>query len=83
MLEEKASSITSHKDLAQFVRDLLADLETNRNDWENPTLERFLEAMSGWLDSADGFYANQGLPMPQKLEWKDVAGILLAARIYE
>ena len=48
-LHEKIDRITTNKDLANFIEALRSDLLANPNDWENPNLERFLEAMAAWI----------------------------------
>jgi len=42
-----------------------------------------LEALAGWIDDSDGYYVNQGKPVPTAPSWKNVAEMLIAARIYE
>jgi hypothetical protein len=82
-LSARIPSIRSREDLASFVGALRKDLETNRDDWENPTLEDFLEAMEAWIGSMDRFYANKGQQVPQSPTWEMFAHILHASKIYE
>lgn len=83
MLHEQIASITSKEDLARFVGALRRDLKEHADEWENPTLETFLEAMESWIESTDGFYRNKGQEAPPIPNWKTFADILYAARIYE
>ena len=53
--------------LARFVEALREDLQTNPAEWENPTLDRFLEALAGGIQDSDGFYINQGTPVPTSI----------------
>jgi hypothetical protein len=46
------------------------------HDWENPTLEQFLEAMQAWV-------ATMGPRVGQKPSWKFVEAMLRAAKMYE
>jgi hypothetical protein len=48
----------------------------NTADWENPTLERYLEALHAWL-------AAVSKRVDKKLSWKLVEVMLEAAKIYE
>jgi hypothetical protein len=48
MRESTRSKI--RQDLSQFVGALRTDLATNPDRWENPTLDRFLEAMGAWIE---------------------------------
>jgi hypothetical protein len=82
-IDESADRIQTREDLAAFIHDLRRDLAHNPEEWENPTLDRFLEAMAGWIEDADGFYRNQGLPAPSADAWRTVAQALSAARVYE
>lgn len=45
-------------------------------DWENPTLEQFLEGMHAWLET-------MGPRVGNDLSWKFVEAMLRAAKIYE
>jgi len=57
------------------IDELYEELRDGRTqDWENPTLERFLEAMHAWLDAT---------PRTQQLSWKFVEMMLRSAKIYE
>ena len=82
-LHERIHHVRSKAQLADFVRALATDLSTNRETWENATLDRYLEALAGWLDDADGYYRNQGLPVPVEPSWHNVAEMLMAAKMYE
>jgi hypothetical protein len=78
-----ASTVTSKETLADFVADLRADLKTNENKWENPTIGRYLEAMEAWIRDMDGYYKNTGQQIPEHPNWRTLAEILYAAKIYE
>jgi hypothetical protein len=45
-------SASTRDDLVRTIAELLADSQQNRDrdEWENPTLDRFLEAMGAWVD---------------------------------
>ncbi|MBR8183811.1 DUF7660 family protein [Burkholderia ambifaria] len=82
-LSELVSRIESKEELADFVGQLLKDLEENRTEWENPTLERFLLAMESWIRSMDSFYKNTNQEVPVTPNWRTLGDILYAAKIYE
>lgn len=82
-LHEQISAIQSKNDLIEFIRALDADLRANSAHWENATLERFLGALASWLEDSDGYYRNQGRPVPTSPSWRDVAEMLMAAKMYE
>ncbi len=82
-LNEHHNAIRSREDFVTFVNALSQDLRTNKESWENGTLERFLEALGAWVEDMDGYYINQGKPVPQQPDWKVLGDILLAAKMYE
>ncbi|WP_342373746.1 hypothetical protein NVS55_20085 [Myxococcus stipitatus] len=76
-------AVRSREDLAQFVRSLAQDLKQQPKAWENADLGSFLEAMSAWIEDMDGYYGNRGEVVPPQPEWRTLAEILTAARVYE
>lgn len=75
-LQEGVNKIKTKQDLSQFVDALRADLATHPERWENPTLDRFLEAMRAWIEDT----GQQAADPPT---WKTFGDILMAARMYE
>jgi hypothetical protein len=51
-------------------------------DWENSTLERFLDAFNALPGSIENAYTNTGRPVPES-PWTLVAEALKGARFYE
>lgn len=76
-------TIKTREELSEFIVQLSRDLQNNKEDWENPDLPSFLEAMSGWVDAMDGYYKNKGEAMPRDVPWNIFANILYAAKVYE
>jgi len=70
------TSINSRADAVKAVGELLEDLRKNPDAWENPTLERYLEALQAWLEDSTG---EQDSPP----SWDLIVRMLKAARIYE
>ena len=66
----------TRQDAIAAIRTLRATLEDKPDDWENQTLERFLDAMAAWIEDSG-----------EKLEhigpWDLVIRILEAGKIYE
>jgi hypothetical protein len=50
--------------------------------WENDTLPHYLEALAAWLHDCEGYYTNQGVPLPAD-SWQVLRDALRAATIYE
>ncbi len=82
-LQEHATNVQSRDDFVRFVREMLRELDSAKQQWENTTLERFLEALAGWSGDMDGYYANRGQVLPEQPSWRLMAEMLLAATIYE
>jgi DNA polymerase III delta prime subunit len=62
---------------------LRQDLSAHPEEWENKTLGDFLDALSAWVEDMDGYYQNNSRAMPESLDWKNIAEMLLAAKYYE
>jgi hypothetical protein len=74
----------SREDLLQVISEMRDDLAgTGAREWENPNLERFLEALQGFLSDLDGYYANRGRQAPAQPDWSLFATALIAATGYE
>lgn len=82
-LEERAASLKTRMDLAEFLRALREDLDRNSQQWENPSLARYLEAMEAWVQDVDQYYRNRGQAFSENQSWDVFAAMLLAARVYE
>jgi hypothetical protein len=77
------NKIKTRDDFIQFLSLLLADLKGQPHYWENNTLESYLEALASWTEDMDGYYINTSQPVPQDVNWKVFADILMAATMYE
>jgi hypothetical protein len=72
LAEDDGSLEAVLKEIAELRQELL---EGRTEDWENPTLESFLDAMHAWLESTP--------PQINKPSWRFVQEMLGAAKIYE
>jgi hypothetical protein len=75
--------VRTRSDLVRLTKQLANDFQENPNHWENVTIDGFLEALSGWLEDADGLYKNLNKTFPEQPTWALFAEMLLAARVYE
>jgi hypothetical protein len=80
---EKINSINSREDFVSFVYLLSQDFRENPKSWENDDIGTYLEALAAWVEDMDGYYLNNDCPIPEKPDWKHVADMLMAAKIYE
>lgn len=68
----------------EFLKEFRRDLDENKSDWENKTLEDFLEAMEAYTGDVQGFYDNIKLDIDaDKPTWENFKTILKGASIYE
>ncbi|TAE39885.1 MAG: hypothetical protein EAZ70_04805 [Runella slithyformis] len=77
------TKISTKGDFIKFLEVFLEDLKSNSNEWENTSLSSYIEAMAAWTDDMEGYYTNNNLEIPDNINWKVFANILVAAAIYE
>lgn len=82
-LKNEVQKINSRDDFIEFVNALRYDLSSRPEEWQNATLNDFLEALSAWVRDMDGYYINNNLPVPNLPSWRNFAEMLLAAKFYE
>lgn len=79
-IQKIADNVNSKEEFILFVQVLTNDFISNKEDWENPELERFLVAMGRFLTDS----TEESL---EKIDftpsWSLFANIMLAATIYE
>jgi hypothetical protein len=80
---EMIKGVDSVKTLAHFIGELRLNLIAEPSEWENPSLERFLEAMEAWINTIDSYEKNTGDVDIRNPSWKTFAKILYAAKVYE
>lgn len=83
MTNQNPPKVRTRGDLAEFVRNLAADLKQRPEAGENADLGAFLEAASAWNEDMDGYYQTRGESVPSQPDWRTLAEILAAARVYE
>lgn len=82
-LDKMIGSIKTKEEFADFICGLRDDLALNSADWENPTLERFLDAMEAWVRAMNSYAVNSGDDEALIPSWQTFAKILFASKIYE
>jgi hypothetical protein len=77
-------SIRSRADFILFVQNLHNEYLKNGENWENNTLDTFLEKIGAYAEDIDGYYLNRKQnENPEMATWKAFADILVGATIYE
>jgi hypothetical protein len=74
-------SLAGRELVLDALRNLLEELEGSV-EWENDTLERYLEALHALLGSIENAYTNTGRAIPE-YPWAIMAEALEGARYYE
>jgi hypothetical protein len=69
------SRVVTKQDVALLVEAMVEDLRRHPDEWENQTLERFLDALGASLAS--------GRDWPEHLGWRLLAEALITASGYE
>lgn len=82
-IHEIAKTVQTKHDFVKFVGVLLEDYKTNPSNWENRTLEDFLEAMQRWTEDMEGYYLFNKINLPSDIPWRIFTDILMAAKMYE
>jgi hypothetical protein len=80
---EQVKNIETRDDFVVFMQQLLRDRRQCPEQWENASLEAYLEAIAAWVKDMDGYFYNRNEPFPEHLTWRNLGEILLAARMYE
>ncbi|NEW75228.1 DUF7660 family protein [Streptomyces rhizosphaericus] len=81
--DHPAHRVDSREALVSHIRSLRDDLLTRGDQWENPTLERYLEALAAWMEGSPDWYRGFGQEMSADGDWKLFARALSAAVVYE
>ena len=71
------------EDFIFFVQLLAKDFVNNNNQWKNDDIYSYLEAISGWTMDIEGYYKNKGEDFNEEFNWRIMAEILYAAKMYE
>lgn len=79
--EKLIENIKSKDDFTEFVGILMQDFQSNNEEWENKTIDAYLEAIQRYTQDLDGYYVNRNVPVPENVPWKVLAVILFAAKM--
>ena len=83
--KKQLDKVKTRDDFIAFIKNLLRNLQEHPEEWQNISLEDYLESVAAWVeDMSDIYYRNIGKPIPKKhLTWKYLAEVLYAGKIYE
>lgn len=72
------------KEFIQFIENLRLDFIQNKEQWENKTIEDYLEAISRYTEDINGYYKNTNQDIDLKeIDWKVFSDILKGSSMYE
>ena len=80
---DDVDSVSDRHDLATYINLLRLDMRRNPEEYENLTLDDYLEALAAFITDMDGYCKNRGEKMPEHPSWSMIASCLAAASIYE
>jgi hypothetical protein len=81
---DRASQVASRQDAQRVIAQMRADLAgRGSREWENPTLDRFLEALEAVVDGLPDQLAAQDEDETARAPWALLAQVLVAATGYE
>lgn len=76
--------VRTHADLVEMLGRMRDDYhQSGRDEWENATLDRYLEALQALAHALPNLYANCGQSMPEQPTWEMVALLVAGATGYE
>lgn len=82
-LNDLVVEIETRRDLIAFIDPLRHDIATDRDGWENPSTDRYLDAMAAWLDGPDDVLVQFGEDSPIVPSWRSFGKKLLASNYSE
>lgn len=80
---EKIEQVTTKNQFLEFLNLLNKDFKLNVDEWENKSIDNYLEAIESWIEEMEGYYKNNNLPVPNNIDWNFLATIFYVGKIYE
>ena len=77
---EFAKTVKDKSDFVEFLKHLLHDLENKPDEWQNTSLDMYIECMAAFLESSKNPSFSEIDFTPA---WSVFAEIMVAASIYE
>ena len=78
------STIHDRQSFIRFVQELRNNFLQDGEQWENKTLDQFLEALAAYAEDIQGYYDNMTPSVNADIPgWKVFADMLMGASMYE
>ena len=75
------NNVRTKNEFLNFLKSLNESYKNDPAMWTNKSIEDYLDALIGCVESMEGFYENQGDEMPTDINWSVFADLLDSARI--
>lgn len=76
-------SVDSKEEFMKFLDELRCDNEQREEEWENKDIKAYLEGVHSWVDDMEGYFRNMDMDIPKNIDWKFIATLFYAGKIYE
>lgn len=76
-------NVKTKEDLFRFLEMLANNRKNNAEEWENKSIEDYLLSIQSWAEDMEGYYENNNLEVPQRIDWNFIATIFYVGKIYE
>ncbi len=64
-------------------KDFLKFMELFGKSIKNISIQDYLESVSSWVESMEGYYKNTNQEMPENINWDFIATLFYVGSIYE
>ena len=77
------NDVNSKEDFMNFLTQLRLDKQQKSEEWENDEITSYLEGICSWVDDREGYFDNMYIEMPTDIDWRFIATLFYAGKIYE
>ncbi|MBC2582957.1 hypothetical protein [Clostridium sp. DJ247] len=82
-VHEEIKTVKTKEDFINFLGKLATDKKNNPVEWENKTIENYLESIQSWIEDMEGYYENNNIEVPKNIDWNFFATVFYVGKIYE
>ena len=80
---EEIENVSNKQQFLEFINSLSADYKEHRGEWENKSIDLYLEGIGDWVEVMEYYFKNTGLDTPENINWNLLALMLYIGKIYE
>ena len=80
---EEIKNVKTKGDLIKFLGMLAEDKRNNLEEWENQSIENYLESIQSWIEDGERFYKDNSTESTENINWNFIATIFYVGKIYE